>query len=247
MKISTRAAIAFGALFLLASCSIKQELLLDTDGSGTSTLEVDLKPLFMKYYEDLAAGFSQSYDPKNPRVFDTDAIRRSFEANPGMELVSVATPEPHRLRLAFRFKDVSTMVRSQDQRVRDMISVKRKDGSETIRIYLDAKNLPGLLRIAPNGESRVAKMLLPPEGKALTEEEYLDHLAWALEDYAGDEDVKAILKRASVDLGVKVKGRIVDQTGGRLHGDSEVRFSIPLLGLFTLKTPLEYSLTYRKN
>ncbi len=247
MNLTTRAAIAFGALLLFASCSIRQELLLEADGSGTSTLDVDLKPLFMKYYEDLASGFSQTWDPKNPKVFDTNAIRRSFEGNPGLELVSVAAPAPHRLRLAFRFKDVSAMVRSQDQRVRDMISVRRNDGNETIRIYIDAKNLPGLLRLAPNGESRVAKMLLPPEGKALTEEEYLDHLAWALEDYAGDEDVKVILKRASVDLGIKVKGRIVEQTGGRLHGDSEVRFSIPLLRLFTLKTPLEYSLTYRKN
>ena len=234
-------------LFLLASCSIRQELLLNLDGSGTSTLDVELKPLFMNYYADLASGLSQSFDPKNPRIFDIEATRRNFAGQSGLELLSVQTPDPRSLQLAFRFKDVSSMVKSQDQRVRDVVSVTRNGNRETLRLYLDGKNVASLLKLTPNGESRVSKMLLPPEGKALSEEEYLDHLAWALEDYAGTEDVKTILRSASVDLGIKVKGRIVEQSGGKLRGESEVRFSIPLIRLFTLKTPLEYLLTYERN
>lgn len=235
---------AAAALFIV-SCSARQDVTLRTGGSGTSTLSVELHPVFTGYYNDLASGFSASYDPADPRFFDLAGIREGFARNPGLELVSARTPEPHRLELEFRFRDFAETVRSQDPRVRDVISLTRSGGTETLRIYLERQNLASILTLTPEGDSAMAKMLLPPQDREVSEEEYLEHLAWALEDYARGEDIERILRSSAINLNIKVQGRIISQTGGTIRGESEATFSIPILRLFTLKKPEEFTLSYR--
>jgi hypothetical protein len=96
----------------------------------------------------------------------------------------------------------------------------------------------------PEAESPLGKMLLPPAGSSLSEDEYLEHLAWALEDYAKNENIRTILRSASVRLTVKTPGKILSQSGGTLRGDSEAVFEVPLVRLFTLQKPVDYSVTY---
>jgi hypothetical protein len=88
-------------------------------------------------------------------------------------------------------------------------------------------------------------MLLPPEGAAISENEYIEHLAWALEDYAKGEKIGDILRSSAIRLSIKTPAKIVSQTGGTPKGEQEVLFEIPIPRLFTLETPLEFSVTYR--
>jgi hypothetical protein len=231
---------------LILSCAVRQDVSLRIDGSGTSSLSVELHPVFVKYYADLTSGFSASFDPNNPRIFNIDSIREHFAENPGLELISLAAPEPHRLRMEFRFRDFTETIRSRNPQVANVISMRRQGNRETIRVFLDRKNLASVLQMTPDGNSPLAKMLLPPEGDAISEEEYLDHLAWAMEDYAAGENIETVLRSAAIGLSIRVQGRITAQTGGTLRGDSEVTFQLPLLRLFTLEKPVEYSITYEK-
>jgi hypothetical protein len=87
-------------------------------------------------------------------------------------------------------------------------------------------------------------MLLPPETGELSEQEYLEHLAWALEDYAVDEDITKVLKNSTIHLVVRTPRKILSQAGGGLKSEREVLFEIPVLRLFTLEKRLEFSVTY---
>lgn len=231
---------------LASACSVRQEIDLSLDGSGTAALDVRLHPVFISYYKDLASGFDGNFDPEHPKIFDLPAIRKNFSAEGGVELVKLEAPEPGRLKAEMRFKEISALVKSRDPKIREALAVSRKDTRETLRIRLDGRNVAAMLKITPEGDSKIAKMLLPPEGKTLSEEEYLEHLSWALEDYAGNENIKTILRDSAVDLRVKVQGRIVEQHGGTVEGSSAVVYSVSLLKLFSLKRPLEYSLTYER-
>ena len=144
----------------------------------------------------------------------------------------------------FRIKDISGAIKNQDAQVQNVISRSKTGGRETLRIYLDQKNLVSLLRMIPETESPVVKMLLPPEGAGISEEEYLEHLAWALEDYAGSDNIETILRSAMVNLSIKTPGKIISQTGGTLKNESEIVFAISVLRLFTLQKPVDFSVTY---
>lgn len=234
------------AATLVLSCGVRQEVALKIDGSGTSSLSVDLHPVFVKYYADLASGFSASFDPKNPRIFDIDAIRNHFAGGRGLQLVSAEVPEPYSLRLEFRFRDFSDTIRNQDPRVANVISIKREGTRETIRIFLDRKNIASVLQLTPDGNSPLAKMLLPPGGREISEDEYLDHLSWAMEDYTAGENIETVLRSAAIELSIRVQGKITAQTGGTLQSGSEVTFNLPMLRMFTLEKPVEYSVTYER-
>jgi hypothetical protein len=229
-----------------SSCSVRQEVSLQIGGSGSSRLSVELHPVFTKYYSDLASGFSSSFNPKNPVYFNLDGIRENFASNPGLQLVSLNSPEPHKLELQFRFPDIRAAIQTGDPQIQKVISLSRDGDREILKIYLDRENLDSVLKMTSDGDSPPIKMLLPPEKKAISAEEYLDHLVWALEEYAGDENIETILRSAAVSLTIRVQGKIVSQKGGVLKGDSEAAFTLPLLKLLTLETPVEFSLTYTR-
>jgi hypothetical protein len=236
-------AAAFFTVFL-GACAVQQNISLRMEGSGSATLSVELHPVFMEYYKDLASGFSSSFDPAHPRFFDLDSIKNGFSRNPELQLLSAETPEPGRLNLEFRIRDISGAIKNQDPGMPNIISREKTGNTETLRIYLDRNNLSSLLKLIPEAESPAVKILLPPENSGISEEEYLDHLAWALEDYAKNEKIEDILRAAGVHLTIKTPGKILSQTGGTLKNDSEVLFQVPILRLFTLQKPVDFSISY---
>jgi hypothetical protein len=214
------------------------------EGSGSASLSVELHPVFMEYYKDLASGFSSSFDPAHPRFFNLDDIKNGFSRNPDLQILSAETPEPGRLNLEFRIRDISGAIKNQDPRMPNIISRSKTGNRETLRIYLDRNNLSSLLKLIPETQSPIAQMLLPPENSWISEEEYLDHLAWALEDYAKNEKIEDILRSAGLELTIKAPGKILSQTGGTLKNESEALFQVPVLRLFTLQKPVDFSITY---
>ncbi|MDR2588986.1 MAG: hypothetical protein LBC67_06120 [Spirochaetales bacterium] len=231
------------ALFFV-SCSARQAITLQAGGAGTARLSVQLHPVFMAYYADLASGFSSDFDSSRPRFFNPAAIREALAKNGALKIVSLDSPSPGSLELEVRIQDISLAIRNQNPAARSVLSRTQNGERETLRIYLDKNNFASLLALVPEADSPAAKMLLPPPGSSVTEDEYIEHLAWALEDYAKGEDIKNIVRSAVVELSVKTPGKIISQTGGTVRGESEVVFKLPVTRLFTLTSPVQYSVSY---
>ncbi|MDR1933432.1 MAG: hypothetical protein LBQ57_11510 [Spirochaetales bacterium] len=234
----------FAAVILLfaGACTVRQDITLQAGGAGTASLEAELHPVFMEYYADLASGFSSSFDPEQPRFFNAAAIREAFHRNAALRLDSLQTPSPGKLVLRFHITDISGAIKNEDKAAQNIISRTQNGNRETLAIRLSRSNLASLLKIIPEMDSPVAKMLLPPEGA--TEEDYAEHLAWALEDYAKNEKIEDILKASAIYLSIRTPRKILSQTGGSLKNENEAGFRISLPGLFTLEKALEYSVTY---
>jgi hypothetical protein len=229
----------------LFACTVRQDITLQVGAAGSARLEADLHPVFMAYFADLSAGFDSSFDPEHPRYFNLDAIREGFRRNPELQLASAETPQPGRLVLDFRMKDISAAIKNENEAARNIISRSRDAKGETFAIRLRKDNLASLLKVIPEADSPFAKMLLPPEGAALTEKEYIEHLAWSLEDYAQDGKIEDILRSSVIHLSIKTPGKILSQTGGRLRGEKEALFEISIPKLFTLENPVEFSVSYQ--
>ena len=229
---------------VFSSCSVQQNITLQIDGAGSSQISAELHPVFMKYYNDLASGFISSFDPANPKYFDLDGIRDGFRRNPELQIAALETPQPGRLNINFKIKNISEAIKNQDPQIQNVISRSKSGSKETLRIYVDKKNLASILRMIPQAESPAVKMLLPSEEISISEEEYCEHLAWALEDYAANEKIEDVLKSSAVNLTIKTPRKILSQTGGKLKSETEVIFTVSVLRLFTLEKPVEFSVSY---
>ncbi|MCL1817487.1 MAG: hypothetical protein FWG35_01060 [Spirochaetaceae bacterium] len=236
MKTSLKTFAAAALVLACASCAARQEITLSAGGGGTARLEAALHPAFMRYYTDLAAGFSAS---PPPGFFNQEAIREGFRRNSELDLTKMTVTEKGKLTLEFRIKDISAALKNENPAAGNIVRRASSGGRETLSIRLDRGNLASLLAVIPEMDTPAAKMLLPPA--AMGEEEYREHLAWALEDYAKDQDV---LGGAVIDLVLRTPSKIIAQTGGVLKGEREVSLAIPLPRLFTLEKPIELSVTY---
>lgn len=237
-------AAAAAALLLSASCQVRQDVTLQIGGAGSSRILVELHPVFTRYYSDLASGFLPSFDPRNPVYFDAPGIGKNLSANPDLEVLWIRTPAPHKLDMEIRFRDIGRAIRGGDPEIRDIMSLRREGKRETLAIHLDRSNLSSILRVLSPDKASPLKALLPPAGRPLSETEYLEHLSWALEDYAGPGEIADVLRSSAVTLRVRVPGKIAALDGGVPSGDSEALFVVPVLRLLTLETPVDLSLTY---
>ena len=239
MKNSLKIFAAAALVLVCASCAARQEITLSAGGGGTARLEVALDPVFMKYYTDLAAGFSA---PVPPGFFNQEAIREGFRRNNELDLGKMTVTEKGKLTLEFRIKDISAALKNENPAAQSIVRRASSGGRETLSIRLDRGNLASLLAVIPEMDTPAAKMLLPPA--AMSEEDYREHLAWALEDYAENGKIQGILGNAVVDLVLRTPSKIIAQTGGVRKGDREISLAIPLPRLFTLQKPVEFSVTY---
>ncbi|HOV37383.1 MAG TPA: hypothetical protein PLG79_01565 [Spirochaetales bacterium] len=244
LQILTRGLLGIGTFLLFIHCTAQTTVILDKNGSGTASLRIDLHPILMRYYSDLAAGFIPTFDPKNPKVFDLESLYQRLAKEPNLTLQRARNPVPERLEAEFSFQDIRTLLSSQGHEIENAITLEQTGQQETVRIRINQDTIDALLSLTPESQSALYRMLLPSPGKRLTEAEYKKQLAWALEEYAGDDNLPRVLEDASIHLVLKTPGPILHIAGGTQAGLREARFTIPLLRIFT--TPLEYAVTYQR-
>ncbi|MCX7787181.1 MAG: hypothetical protein N2442_05755 [Spirochaetes bacterium] len=230
------------ATLLFSHCSTQTDFIVNSDGSGELSLRIELSPILLRYYSDLATGFLPNYDPKHPRIFDLEALRLRFAQEKNLSLTSARTPSPERLEATFTFKNLETLF--ADPKMGNAISLERKAREETLRINLNRDTLKAILALAPDTQSPMFRMLLPSENKPLNEGEYRKQLIWALEEYASEQELSTTLQRSRIEVRIRTPAPILRQKGGIQEGPSTIRFTLPLLTLLT--TPLEYELTYQR-
>jgi len=242
MKVLPLPGVLLAAVFLFPRCTAQTEFTVHSNGSGKASLRLELSSILVRYYSDLATGFIPNFDPKNPRIFDLEALRARFAREKNLTLTSARSPTPERLEATFSFENLQTLF--SDPKVGTAISLEKENGEETIRIRLNRDTLKSILSLAPDTQQNLHRMLLPPENKMINPGEYRKQLIWALEEYAPEEELHAALEKSRIEVRIHTPGPILRQKGGSQEGPSTVRFSLPLLALLT--TPMEYELTYKR-
>ncbi len=234
----------FGILIYLSlsSCTIRQELSMKGDQSGTAQIDVVLHPVFDQFVTDLAGGGWE--DKEDPPIFDLTALQYAFDQYQELTLSSASIPRREELELDVAFGNINTVFSVPSRDVPGMFTYSRKEDVHRLRIAVNRSSIMQVLKLNPLGSTGLEVYLLPPEGEEMDEEEYIDYLIFSFEPYAPEEELREIFKNARISLSVIPEGEIVSQRGGRINGN-RVIFSMPVLTLFTISDTRVFEIEYR--
>ncbi len=240
-----KAMLAALALLLLAGCSMRQQITVNPNGSGTADIHVTLGTLVVQYMDDILGSLGAGGSSKQPPLFDLGQIRSAFAGLPGVKLTGLAAPTRSSLRLSLSFSDINAVFPTSTSGSPAPLQFTDHSGLKTLRFLLSQATWPAVAALPPLQNDPLLASLGPQGGQHSTEADYLNLMEYAFADYASKEKVKEAITQAEVDITVDVKGTIVGHTGGVVQNKSSISFHVPLIKLVTLEQPIELSVSFR--
>jgi len=233
--------VAFAGLTLLvAGCTVREELRVAADGSGTATVDISIHPIMAAYYNDLLVAMT-GVEREFP-LFDPVQIEQSFAERAGISLLGLELKNRLELSVAVAFNDLNRVFPA-DSGSPSVLAFERSGTRRTLRIRLDRAAVDQFLSFAPEETAAMSEFLFPPVDGSVSREEFREQMAWALEEYADAGVVAEILENAEIVVVVRPEGTIVSQTGGRILGETVV-FHVPVLDILTITGEQIYSVTF---
>ncbi len=230
-------------LFLFSACTVRQDIIFHRNGGGELHLEIRLHDMVTAYARDIYGGFSA--DPDEVVIFDLPAIESFFALNPSAELVNIENPAPGSLMLTARFSDVESFLDQDAYDLPPVVEVHREGGVTTVEFALSPENMSILTDPVSLTDTELIRVFGPQKERPYTEEEYLDIISYTFAEYLEDTGAEAVISSAVVEVQVKVEGRIVNISGGRIRGEDKALFAIPFIDIVTMTEPLVLSISYR--
>ncbi len=224
---------------IFLSCTMKQEIFLAADGSGTSSMEINLKSFVLPTIEDLAE-VSPDVDPDE--LLSPEKITESMLENPEISNVKASRPLKNRLLIDFDFGNIEDLFAQTEDDVQEsgLIKIENFGNQKKLTLTINKDTYSGFSNIIPNIDDPTMAALAPDPDMEITESEYLD----MIEFFFGDDGPGGILD-SMLTLVLNVDGTIVNLQGGRKLSENAVEFNVPLIRILLLDTNLVYSITYK--
>jgi len=225
------------AAVLMLSCTIRQQIELRADSSGTVSMQIRLEPVFVDYIEDLSALTGESLEGQ---IFDIEEIQKGFSEREDVTLLSIDSPSPDTLEMQLKYRSIEEVFSSeQELQQSGIIRFDKVSEGYAVRFHLDRKNFPAVMSFIPALQNPLFEGLGPQENDDTTEEEYFE-----LMDLALGEGGAASVRNSFIETRVNVGGTLVSQSGGTttLGG---VTFTVPLIRVLLLDEALDYSLVFK--
>ena len=227
------------AVILISACSMSQQVVLRSDGSGTIAFRVELKPSLIAAAKDLSAGSGGGAAASNPGQFDIPKIKEALAKNPSLRVLSLVSPQEGVIAGSVAFTDIASLFGSQTELAgSDVVSVSKSAGTTTVRVHITRDNFSKIAVVSGLSDNPLYQMFGPEQNAATTKSDLNQMMGYVL-----GSGGPAALDASSVDISVTVQGKIISQQGGTLSGN-QVKFAIPLADLLLLAQPLDYAITY---
>ncbi len=237
-KISCFTGIIIILSVLLLSCTIKQDILINSNGSGSFSGEIVLHEMFINYISSLEEIMKGS-KPEEGQLFKIEEIRSGLELNPDIKVVNISTPDPNTLSIKFNFTDIEKLLTGEEAVSTDIISFTTKGEIKTLAINLNRDNFHQLYPLFPILKNPLFEALGPIENSGLTEEEYLEMMEYAM----GEESHEVILQ-SYIKARITINGTLISQKGGEA-ANGTVLIKIPLIKMLLLEEPLNYLIVFK--
>ncbi len=232
-------------LLFFSACAMKQNIFLKTDGSGHVDFEMKLAPYFTEVasqLSELVPADDTASLQKDGTFFNIPKLKKDFSLRKGVSLTKLVSPTPDILQGSFSFSDINTAVTDAGKTKNPGIfSFKEVNGKSQLSVDITYTTMETLLSENPSLNSPLMENFGPLANKDLSESDYLDMMEYAL----GKESRQGI-KDSRLDIVITVDGSILSQSGGKKLSSRRVEFSIPLIKILVLKTPLHYSVTFKE-
>lgn len=223
----------------LLSCTMKQEIFLENDGSGTASVEIKLKNFVLPTIEDLA---EISPDINPDELLSPEKITESMLINPEISNVRARRPLEDVLEMDFDFGNIEKLFEQTEDEVKSsgLINIEKTGNETRLTLTINKETYRGFSSIIPNIDDPTMSALAPDPDMDITEGEYLD----MIEFFFGDDGPAGILD-SNLNLVINVKGTIIDQQGGNKLSSNKIEFDVPLIRILLLDQNLVYSITYK--
>ena len=237
--LSVKKIIILLSVFTLLSCVSKQEINIDSEGSGSCTVGIELSSFYTEYIKDLsdAAGSSGDEIP----LFDREMIIKSFESYSDAELTDVKICRNNSLKIEFKFNSTDEILKEGSGN--PVLDFKHKGNIRVLSFNLNAENYIYLDRMFGFSENPVLSALTPQCENPYTDAEYLDMVDFVFSDYDEAGNAVSSVENAVVEITVNTSGKIIKAGKGEVTGKKAV-FRIPLIRFLTLSEPVSFSLEY---
>lgn len=225
-------------LTLAVSCSINQSVLIESDGSGTANLHLELSKSLANYFSNLneIAGKTELVD--SGQIFDLVEIRQSLEARPGVSVTRIVTLTPSVLDVDLSYESIKDVFNDNSLKSTGIASFSDADGVKTLKLHLDKDNYKRLGALFPILNDPLFSGM-GPQAQPISTADYLKMIEFSL-----GSDGPAQLTKSTVVLTIRPEGDIVSQSGGSV-ADGAVTFKLPLLRVLILDQALDYSVSFR--
>ena len=235
----------FVILVFLPSCTMKKDVYLNASGGGRVVFDIQLASYLTEVIDQLSVFMDEPLPEEGMPIFDIKAIERDFKQREGVSLVNLQSPTRNRLTGEFTFTDIELLLldtrnAQTDSPQHKLIQLEKKKDTTELTVRIDRTTVEELLAQNPSLNNPLIENFGPASTEGLPEADYLDMMEFAL----GTESRRGI-KESTLLITINVTGKILEQKGGKLVDAKTVRYSIPLLPVLLLDSPLEYSLLYR--
>ena len=229
--------ISAGLLILFTSCSVKNEVNLSPDGSGTASMTTNIDESLVFYLKSLAELTGE--DP-NGDLFKVDEIKKGIEENPGIKVKSINNDNDRKITAELSFENIEQLIAETEATLnKKIISFTEKGAEKEISIYIDIDNFNDIAPLFPIVEEPLFMTFGPLENQGITEDEYLEMMEYALGAGGGD-----LIKKSMITTKINIDGTLISQKGGTANGNS-VTFETPLIRILLLDKPIEYSIRFK--
>jgi hypothetical protein len=221
---------------VLSSCTAREKITLNTDGSGYLSLSLALDPALVQYIIDVGEASGKFESAAKAVIFDPAEIRKELLSRPGITIKKINVPEKGKLELELYFRDIKRIFSSDKILSKAQVVNFVPGTTNTLHFHLDRENFTQILGLFPLLQTKEFKTLLPRESES--KEDYFDVIDFALDDGA------ALVKNTVIRFDISVNGTVVSQTGGYRNGNT-VSYSLPLERILFPDTPIEFSLQFK--
>ncbi len=227
------------------ACSVQQQVRTNPDLSAESDMEVRLSDEMLAYLLDLSGVLG--VEPGEVSPFDLEQLALLMQEEPGLTLLHADIPENERLVLTVAADEIQQVLTEGPNRVEGLVSFEESEvegGVErTLILKLNDERVQQITGLSPVQEESAVDFLLPPE--AMGEDEYVEYLAWAMEEYEQDSPIEEVIRNAAIDLEIVVPGQLISVEGGRAEENAAV-FSERVVRLLTVRDVTRWSVTWRE-
>ena len=224
------------AALVLGSCAGRISGRLDAGGAGDFSVSASLQPRISALIRSLAAlgGGGQPDDP----IIDGAAIAASMAAAPGIASVSFRNTAPAAIEGPVTIAKIGDFLTSPSG---GFIRFEQSGSGGRCTITLSLDSGPQMLSLVSPDVSGCLSVLMAPlaTGEVLGKSEYLDLVSAVYGKALAGEIADSVI-RASIDF----PGQVRSAKGGSFSG-RRAEFTIPLLDLLVLETPLVYEVEWR--
>ncbi|MCK5673738.1 MAG: hypothetical protein KAH95_10185 [Spirochaetales bacterium] len=229
-------------IFNFQSCTLKQTLNINAEGSGDIDFELILAPFFVEVALQLSELFpDEGANPINSQsLFEIEKIREDFSETRGSTLQKLENPSSNILQGTLLFDDIRTALNgSGKNNIMDIFSFSSKNNIHTLSVKINYTTVEQFLLANPSMDSPLMKSFGPLANQGLKDEDYLEMMQYAL----GDES-RVGIQESYLLFDVNVDGKIISQSGGTKLDLDTVRFKIPLLRILLLDEPEYFSVSF---